>query len=343
MPNFQTHLHIRSWRSTLALAALLWLALLSCFSLPAPAAAQTINFEPPVYLHPDLNGNTVMASNAAGQIIWQERLEPFGRKSVLSNSAAGGAGADQGFHGKSRDEETGLIYFGARHYHPLLGRFLSMDPVEAQSGNLHSFNRYAFANNNPYKYTDPDGQIPIPIILYYGYQAAVTLTPIVGGMALRFAANRVVQASIASLPFATGEIDTGLGTGARAANKAGSIRGVNVVGGNMNCVNCAIATDATLAGRAASALPGGPYRIDVLEKTFGSKFGAPGSIANVNDALSLAGPGSRGIVYGENVGSSVGHVFNAVNQNGVVRFLDGQTGRAASLEGMTNFQLLRTN
>jgi RHS repeat-associated protein len=131
-----------------------------------------------------------MASNAAGQIIWQERLEPYGRKSVLSNSAAGGAGADQGFHGKSRDEETGLIYFGARHYHPLLGRFLSMDPVEAQSDNLHSFNRYAFANNNPYKYTDPDGQLPLLLAVP---SAVSALTPIVSGLAIRFAATRVYQ------------------------------------------------------------------------------------------------------------------------------------------------------
>jgi Papain fold toxin 1, glutamine deamidase len=134
-----------------------------------------------------------------------------------------------------------------------------------------------------------------------------------------------------------------LGAAGMVAKTAGSIRGVNAVGGTMNCVNCVIAADATLAGRAASALPGGPYRIDLLEKTFGTAFGSPGPIANVTNAMSAAGPGSREIVYGENVGSSVGHVFNVVNQNGVVRLLDSQTGGAASLKGMINFQLLRTN
>jgi hypothetical protein len=34
--------------------------------------------------------------------------------------------------------------------------FMGMDPVEAQAENLHSFNRYAYANNNPYKFVDPD-------------------------------------------------------------------------------------------------------------------------------------------------------------------------------------------
>jgi hypothetical protein len=127
-----------------------------------------------------------------------------------------------------------------------------------------------------------------------------------------------------------------------AAVVAGSIRNVNAIGGKMNCVNCVVATDATLAGRAASALPGGPYRIDTLEKFYGAKFGAPGSINKASEALSAAGPGARGIVFGSR-GSEVGHVFNGVNQNGVVRFLDGQTGKAASLEGFQSFQLLRTN
>ena len=43
-----------------------------------------------------------------------------------------------------------------------LARFMSVDPVGAQqhiqAGNLQGFNRFAYANNNPYKYVDPDGQ-----------------------------------------------------------------------------------------------------------------------------------------------------------------------------------------
>jgi hypothetical protein len=97
--------------------------------------------------------------------------------------------------------------------------------------------------------------------------------------------------------------------------------GVNSIGGRMNCVNCTVATDATLAGRPASALGGGPFRLDVLEKRYGGRFGVPGPISSVSDALSAAGPGARGIVFGSRGGGEVGHVFNVVNQNGVVRFL----------------------
>lgn len=37
-------------------------------------------------------------------------------------------------------------------------RWLSVDPVEANANNGQNFNRYYYANNNPYRFTDPDGR-----------------------------------------------------------------------------------------------------------------------------------------------------------------------------------------
>jgi len=45
----------------------------------------------------------------------------------------------------------------ARYYDPVIGRFYSNDPV-GFTGPPHSFNRYAYVANNPYKYIDPDGR-----------------------------------------------------------------------------------------------------------------------------------------------------------------------------------------
>jgi len=62
----------------------------------------------------------------------------------------------------------GLSYFGARWYDPELGRFTGIDPVDVDENNPHSFNRYAYANNNPYKYVDPDGRaiiFALPVIV----------------------------------------------------------------------------------------------------------------------------------------------------------------------------------
>ena len=55
------------------------------------------------------------------------------------------------------------MYMQARYYDPVIGRFYSNDPVDALGhlstpNGIHGFNRYAYANNNPYRYTDPDGR-----------------------------------------------------------------------------------------------------------------------------------------------------------------------------------------
>lgn len=42
---------------------------------------------------------------------------------------------------------------------PAAARFVSTDPVQANPDTDENFNRYAYANNNPYKFTDPDGRV----------------------------------------------------------------------------------------------------------------------------------------------------------------------------------------
>jgi hypothetical protein len=42
----------------------------------------------------------------------------------------------------------------------VIGRFLSVDPVGPLSDPVRHFGRYHYANNNPYRFTDPDGREP---------------------------------------------------------------------------------------------------------------------------------------------------------------------------------------
>ncbi|MCV2886507.1 RHS repeat-associated core domain-containing protein [Aestuariibacter sp. AA17] len=76
-------------------------------------------------------------------------------------SSIEGEADDIGYTGHKFDTDLGLSYMQARYYDPVIGRFYSNDPVDAlghlASGNVQGFNRYAYANNNPYKYVDPDG------------------------------------------------------------------------------------------------------------------------------------------------------------------------------------------
>jgi len=47
-----------------------------------------------------------------------------------------------------------------RYYDPALQRFISVDPVNYVAGNVIKFNRYSYANLNPFGYSDPDGRDP---------------------------------------------------------------------------------------------------------------------------------------------------------------------------------------
>ncbi|MFT4926243.1 MAG: RHS repeat-associated protein [Phenylobacterium sp.] len=60
-----------------------------------------------------------------------------------------------GYTGHKFDTDLGWSYMQQRYKDPVVGRFMSNDPVGFD--NVHNFNRYVYANNNPYKYVDPDG------------------------------------------------------------------------------------------------------------------------------------------------------------------------------------------
>lgn len=87
-------------------------------------------------------------------MIERRTYEPYGRQ---QGPVEGGPG----FTGHVQDDGTGLIYMQQRYQDPETGRFLSIDPVSSESGNAQHFNRYAYAYNNPYKFSDPDGRCPM--------------------------------------------------------------------------------------------------------------------------------------------------------------------------------------
>jgi RHS repeat-associated protein len=103
------------------------------------------------YIHTDGLGSPVARSDAAGNVISRTRYEPYGL-------TAAGDVPSIGFTGHVNDAVTGLVYMQQRYYDAVAGRFLSIDPVTTDANSGASFNRYAYANNSPYKYIDPDGR-----------------------------------------------------------------------------------------------------------------------------------------------------------------------------------------
>jgi hypothetical protein len=59
----------------------------------------------------------------------------------------------------------------ARYYDPVIGRFYSNDPVGYTAKNpVMSFNRYLYVNNNPYKYTAPNGEFLWGVVVGAGIE-----------------------------------------------------------------------------------------------------------------------------------------------------------------------------
>jgi RHS repeat-associated protein len=67
------------------------------------------------------------------------------------------------YTGKEKDTSTGLYYYEARYYDPTLARFISADTIVPNPRDPQDLNRYTYAGNNPFKYTDPTGHFSFNI------------------------------------------------------------------------------------------------------------------------------------------------------------------------------------
>jgi RHS repeat-associated protein len=79
-----------------------------------------------------------------------------------------------GFAGGLRDQDTGMVRFGARDYDPYTGRWTSRDPVLFSGGQA---NLYAYVDNDPVNHTDPTG-LGILGDFWTGLSAKLTLDAI---------------------------------------------------------------------------------------------------------------------------------------------------------------------
>ncbi len=78
----------------------------------------------------------------------------------MAEQKAGGFGNRYKFNGKELDALSGLYYYGARFYDPVVGNWLSADPLTEKYPSLSPYN---FVANNPLIYIDPDGRTIIPV------------------------------------------------------------------------------------------------------------------------------------------------------------------------------------
>jgi len=106
------------------------------------------------YLHDNLGGIQSVLDDK-GNVVCTNDYLPYGEE--RNGDCMNKDEEDYGFTGKEKDEETGLMYYGARYYDPVIGRFTSMDPWEGDLKDPQTLNKYSYARNNPIFFIDPTG------------------------------------------------------------------------------------------------------------------------------------------------------------------------------------------
>ncbi len=199
--------------------------LLTLLSLKAQAVEEVI------YYHNDALGSPIAATDQEGRVVWRKSYAPYGQP--IDPAAPN----ELGYTGKFQEPGLGIQDFGARWYDPRIGRFLAIDPLGFDPQNPQSFNRYAYANNNPYGFVDPDGNSPLDAGFFIADTVSLGLAVASGNpaaiqsAAFDFAASAVGLAS--PIPGAGPAIKA-----ARAGDKATDLasNGRVVIGENMDRV-----------------------------------------------------------------------------------------------------------
>ncbi len=99
------------------------------------------------WLTTDHLGTPRLGTNNTSQTVWRWTGDAFGTVQPNSDPDSNGTHIhiENRFAGQYRDNETGLHYNGFRHYSPIIGRYMSSDPIGLAGG----MNTYGYVTGNP--------------------------------------------------------------------------------------------------------------------------------------------------------------------------------------------------
>ena len=102
----------------------------------------------------DISGSS--PSSVSSAVLEQNRYYPFGER---TGDESGRYMEDNRYRFNAKEEQVigdiGLIDYGARFYDPLMARWTTPDPLAEK---YYGISPYAFCNNNPVNFVDPDGR-----------------------------------------------------------------------------------------------------------------------------------------------------------------------------------------
>jgi RHS repeat-associated protein len=103
------------------------------------------------FCHNDHLGTPQKMTSISGAVVWSTKYESFGEAKIDPSSTVVN---NLRFPGQYFDTGTGLYYNYHRNYYPIIGRYLTPDPIGIEHGTNHL---YGYVMNNPIRKTDPKG------------------------------------------------------------------------------------------------------------------------------------------------------------------------------------------
>lgn len=224
------------------------------------------------YFHANNLGSTDAITNSTGaQTVHYEYL-PYGKVNLTTGTDV----TDYKFTGKPLDDETGLYYFGARYYNPIIGRFITADPTIQKPFDPQDLSRYTYCRNNPINLADPTGHS------WFSRMWGQIASAIVGIVTLVVTWNPVLAFQAYSLTNTLISTGQALASGASIGRTLGSLAagiGIGLLGANLGIGNIAnlgvrmgaFALQGAAIGAAGAAIMGGNVGQGAL---WGAGFGA---------------------------------------------------------------------
>ena len=107
------------------------------------------------FYHNGQIGSSALVTDALGNEATGFLYLPYGE--IDQAHSNGGYSTTFDFTSQERDPESDLMYYRSRFYDPSIGRFLTPDSTIPNWRDPQAFNRYAYVDGNPIRYTDPTG------------------------------------------------------------------------------------------------------------------------------------------------------------------------------------------
>jgi RHS repeat-associated protein len=101
----------------------------------------------------------IVDTSSSPQVLQRQYYKPYGEVVQVNPQARPGYTnyTSIGYTGQRLDQDSGLMFYNARFYDPVLSYFVSADTIAPDKGDPKSRNRYSYVLNNPLRYTDPTG------------------------------------------------------------------------------------------------------------------------------------------------------------------------------------------